>query len=124
MTSTILVVYDGVMINHRCDCGVLGMGTGSYAREKFNDEKGRETRGATAGLWLVVRGKPETQKYYRVHRGQQIEYQGSRINVMTIGSDQRSMYVRLEVEDTGGRRGVASGKERIDNGVNGRKPCQ
>ncbi|MGB7537296.1 MAG: hypothetical protein WBM17_02040 [Anaerolineales bacterium] len=101
MASTTVVVYDGTMINHNVKAGVLGIGAGSFASEKYSDEKGKETRGATAGLWLVIRGRPDTNAFERVHAGQQIDYQGYRITVSAVGSDKRSMYVKMELENAG-----------------------
>jgi hypothetical protein len=99
MTTTTLVVYDGAMINHRIESGVLGIGAGNFASEKYTDEKGRETRRAAAGLWLVLRGHPDTNAFERVHAGKQIDYQGYRITVAAVGSDKRSMFVKLELEN-------------------------
>jgi hypothetical protein len=109
MGSTTLVVYDGTMIHHHGESGVLGIGIGNFASEKFSDEKGREMRGAAAGLWLVVRGRPDTNAFQRVHAGQQIDYHNFQITVLAVGSDRRGMYVRVEVSDPGGGAN-ASGK--------------
>jgi hypothetical protein len=99
MASTTLVVYDGAMVNHHGETGVLGIGTGSFASEKYTDETGKESRRAAAGLWLVLRGRPDTNSFQRVHAGQQIDYQGYRIKVSAVGSDKRSMYVKMELEN-------------------------
>ena len=109
MGSTTLVVYDGTMVYHRGESGVLGIATGNFASEKFSDEKGREMHGAAAGLWLVVRGCPDTNAFQRVHPGQQIDYHNFQIKVLAVGSDRHGMYVRIEViEPSGGTN--ASGK--------------
>ncbi len=100
MAFTTLVVYDGTMINHRGESGVLGIRTGNFASEKFAAEKGKEARRAAAGLWLVIRGRPDTSAFQRVHAGQQIDYQGCRIRVRVVGSDHRGMYVKIDVENT------------------------
>jgi hypothetical protein len=102
MASTTLVVYDGAMITHRGESGVLGIGTGNFASEKYSDEKGREMRIAAAGLWLVVRGHPDTNAFQRVHAGQQIDYHNFQIKVLAVGSDRRGMYVRVDVSEPGG----------------------
>jgi hypothetical protein len=109
MASTILVVYDGAMVNHHGESGVLGIASGNFASEKHLNEKGEETRGPTAGLWLVIRGRPDTNAFQKVHAGQQIEYLPFRIKVLTIGSDRRGMYVRVDVSEPGGGAN-ASGK--------------
>jgi hypothetical protein len=100
MASTTLILYDRQSINYRTETGVLGIATGNFAGEKFHDEKGVERRGATAGLWLVIRGRPGTSAFQRVHAGQQIDYQGGRIRVLTVGSNHRGMYVKIEFENT------------------------
>jgi hypothetical protein len=109
MASTTLVVHEGEMINHSGEFGVLGIATGNYASEKYLNEKGEETREPTAGLWLVLRGRPETNAFQRANSGRQIEYLPFRIKVLTIGSDRRGMYVRVEVSEPGGGAN-ASGK--------------
>ncbi len=101
MESATLVVYEGAMINHRSGSGVLGIGTGNFASEKYSDEKGKETRGATAGLWLVVRGRPDTNAFQRVHAGQQFDYQQFQIRVLAVGSDKRGMYLKLDIDIAG-----------------------
>jgi hypothetical protein len=101
MTSTILAVYNGAMIRHRGESSMLEIRAGNFASEIYSNEKGAETRGATAGVWLVLRGHPETNVYHRVHAGQTIDYPGFQIKAATIGSDQRGTFVRLEVEDAG-----------------------
>ena len=101
MVSTTLVVHDGAMIYHRGESDVLGIGTGNFTGEKYTDEKGKESRRAAAGLWLVIRGHPETNAFQRVHAGQQIEYNQYRIKVSAVGSDKRSMYVQLNIENAG-----------------------
>jgi hypothetical protein len=111
MASTTLVVYDGATINHRGEAGVLGIGTGNFASEKYTDEKGKESRRAAAGLWLVIRGRPDTNAFQRVHAGQQIDCRNFRIKVLTVGSDQRSMYVRVEVSEVNGGTNAAGGKK-------------
>lgn len=111
MTSTTLVVHDGAMINHRGESGVLGIGIGNFASEKYPDEKGVETRGATAGLWLVIQGQPETNSFQRVHAGQLFDFHQYRIKVLAVGSDRRSMYVRVEVTDANGSANIPAGRK-------------
>ena len=101
MASTTLVVYDGEMIDHRGESGVLGIGAGNFASEKYYDELGKETRGAAAGLWLVVRGRPDTNAFQRVHAAQQIDYQQFQIRVLAVGSDKRGMYIKLDIDNPG-----------------------
>ncbi len=100
MASVALMIYDGRMINHRGEAGVLGIRTGDFASEKYTDEKGKETRRAAAGLWLVIRGRPDTSAFQQIHSGQQIDYEGYRIRVRTVGSDLHGMYVKIEVENS------------------------
>ncbi len=80
---------------------MLGIGTGNFASEKYPEEKGIETRGATAGLWLVIRNHPETNVLQRVHAGQKIDYQQFGIQVSAIGSDKRGMYIKLDIDNPG-----------------------
>jgi hypothetical protein len=101
MASATLIVRDGAMINHPLESGVLGIGTGNFNSEKYPDEKGGETRGATAGLWLLLRGRPESNAFRRVHAGQQFDYRQCRIRVLAVGSDPLGMYVKVEVNDGG-----------------------
>ena len=102
MVSTTLVVYDGEMVNHRGESGVLGIATGNFASDKYLNEKGKETRGPTAGLWLVYPRPAGNQIFQRANAGRQIDYLPFRIKVLTIGSDRRGMYVRVEVSEPGG----------------------
>jgi hypothetical protein len=101
MASSNLVVYDGAMINHRSESGVLGIVAGNFASEKYTDEKGKETRGATAGLWLVVRGRPDTNTFQRVHAGQQIDFLKYKIQVLAVGNDKRGMHITLDIGNAG-----------------------
>jgi hypothetical protein len=98
MAPTTLVVYDGAMISHRSESGVLGVGAGNFASEKYTDEKGTEARRAAAGLWLVIRGRPDTNAIQRVHAGQRIKYQEFQIRVLAVGSDKRGMYVKVDID--------------------------
>ena len=98
MAPTTLVVYDGAMISHRSEADVLGVGAGNFASEKYTDEKGTETRRAAAGLWLVIRGRPDTNAFQRVHTGQRIEYQKFQIRILAVGSDKRGMFVKVDIE--------------------------
>ena len=100
MTPEVLSIYDGKINNYRIETGVLGIRTGNFASEEYLDENGAEMRRATAGLWLILRGRPETSSFQRVYGGQEIEYQGRRIRVLAVGSDHRGMYVKMEVENT------------------------
>jgi hypothetical protein len=100
MASTTLILYDRQNINHRNEAGVLGIATGNFASERYTDEKGKATRRAAAGLWLAVRGRPETNAFQQVHAGQQIDFEEYRIRVRTVGSDHRGMYVKMEIENT------------------------
>ncbi|MBN2085772.1 MAG: hypothetical protein JW748_11170 [Anaerolineales bacterium] len=102
MASATRIVYDGAMIHHRGEAGVLGIGAGNFAGEKYTDEKGTEARRAAAGLWLVVRGHSDTTAFHRVHAGKQIRCHNFQIMVLAVGSDRRGMYVRLEVSEPGG----------------------
>ncbi len=99
MASTTLVVHDGAMIYHHGESGVLGIGTGNFASEKYTDEKGKESRRAAAGLWLVIRGHPEANFFQRIHAGQQIDYNQYRIKVSAVGSDKRSMYIQVDIKN-------------------------
>lgn len=99
MASTTLVVYDGEMIDYRGKSSVLGIGTGNFTSEKYLNEKGVETRRPTAGLWLFIRGRSDTSAFQRTHAGQWIKFNGFKIQVLTVGSDRRSMYVKIEVEN-------------------------
>jgi hypothetical protein len=109
MGSTILIVYDGTMVYHRGESGMLGIATGNFASSKYLNEKGEEMRRPAAGLWLVVRGRPDTNAFQRVHAGQQIDHHNFQIKVLAVGSDRHSMFVRVEVtEPSGGAN--ASGK--------------
>ncbi|MBN2085070.1 MAG: hypothetical protein JW748_07570 [Anaerolineales bacterium] len=98
MTSEPVILYERIRFNFRSAAGVLGITTGNFASEKYLDEKGVEKRGATAGLWLAVRGRPDTGAFQRVHAGRQIEYEGYRIRVQAVGSDHRGIFVRMEIE--------------------------
>ncbi|OGO10484.1 MAG: hypothetical protein A3K46_02725 [Chloroflexi bacterium RBG_13_60_9] len=106
MASTTLVIHDGAMINHPGGYGVLGIGAGNFNRGKYPDENGVEKRGATAGLWLVIGGKPETNAFYQVYPGKTIDFEGYQILVRAIGSDRRSMCVRIEVVEADGGKNV------------------
>ncbi|MBN2084161.1 MAG: hypothetical protein JW748_02985 [Anaerolineales bacterium] len=99
MSSATLVIHDGVMINHRGGHGVLGIGTGNFQGGKYSDENGTEKRGATAGLWLVLGGKPDVNAFDRVYPEKAIDFEGYQILVRAVGSDRRSMYIKVEVVD-------------------------
>jgi hypothetical protein len=99
MASTTLILYDRKHTNYRSEAGVLEIATGNFASERYTDEKGKEARRAAAGLWLVVRGRPDTSAFTQVHAGQQIDFEECRIRVRTVGSDYRGMYVKIDVEN-------------------------
>jgi hypothetical protein len=107
MAFTTLIVHDGAMINHPGGLGVLAIGTGNFSGGKYTDENGAEVLGATAGLWLILSGKPETDAFHRVYPGKIIDFEGYRIHVRVIGSDRRSMYVKVEVTEADGRMNTA-----------------
>jgi hypothetical protein len=117
MASTTLTAYEGVMINYRGESGVLGIGAGNFASEKYVHEKGVEIRGATGGLWLALRGRPETNAFHRVHAGQQIDFDDFRIKVLAIGSNRRGMFVRFKVSEEVGGKNVSRKNEDKKGGM-------
>jgi hypothetical protein len=101
MTSETVILYERRRLKYRSEAGVLVIATGDFASEKYLDEKGVEKRGSTAGLWLAVRGRPDTGAFQRVHAGRQIDYEGYRIRVQAVGSDHRGIFGRMEIEPAG-----------------------
>ena len=102
MSDNHLLLFEGAQHSYSGRFGVLKIGSGNYNFGDYVTDDAEKKHGWTVGLWLIIEGRPETEKTFTAYVGKYIEFEQYLIHVLRIEDrDSRGLYTEIEVSETG-----------------------
>ncbi|MBN2085075.1 MAG: hypothetical protein JW748_07595 [Anaerolineales bacterium] len=94
------MIHKGTQASFHCGNDYLTLGSpSSYYFADFIDEFGDRKMEKMSGLWISIKNKPESRKYFAVYAGLSIHYYSEIIEVYTIGVDIIDHFIEVEVNN-------------------------
>ncbi len=102
------VIISGAQASFQCDNDIVTLGSANYYSADFIDEFGNWRTGFISGLWVSLKDKPETNRFFSAYSELIIYYYFLKIEILQVGGD----YTEVEVSAFG-----QSGKTERCSGV-------
>jgi hypothetical protein len=97
MESGPIILPYGVPMMYKSQHGTLMLAATNIVFGKFPDDLGKEQRGWTAALSMMIGNDRETIKAFKVHAGKSIQFDKFTVNVQRIESSRFGMVVMAEI---------------------------
>ncbi len=92
-----VILPNGVPMTCPSELGVLKLAATNVMFGKFKDDQGKEQRGWTAALSMMIGEDRETMKAFKVFTGKSVQFGKFAVNVLRIESSRFGMVVLAEV---------------------------
>jgi hypothetical protein len=92
-----LFLYEGGQFTYNGEFGSLKIAAGNYRIMDYVTDEGEKKHGQTVIFWLGIEDRPETSKAITVYIGQIILYEGYKIQVVHIGTNDRGRYTQVVI---------------------------
>ncbi|MBN2085771.1 MAG: hypothetical protein JW748_11165 [Anaerolineales bacterium] len=97
MKAIPIILPNGVPITFPSELGVLKLAATNIVFGRFKDNQGKEQRGWTAALSMMIGNERESMKAFKVHAGKSVQFDKFAVNVLRIDSSRFGMVVMAEV---------------------------
>jgi len=97
MKTIPVILPNGVPMTFPSELRVLKIAATNIMFEKFIDDQGKEQRGWTAALSMMIGDDRETIKAFKAHAGKSVRFGKFAVNVLRIDSSRFGMVVLAEV---------------------------
>jgi co-chaperonin GroES (HSP10) len=97
MKTIPIILPNGVPMTLPSELGVLRLAATNVMFGKFKDDQGKEQRGWTAALSMMIGEDRGTMKAFKIHAGKSVRFGKFAVNVQRIDSSRFGMVVLADV---------------------------
>jgi hypothetical protein len=97
MKTIPIILPNGVPMTCPSELGILQLAATNITFGKFKDDQGKEQRGWTAALSMMIGDDRKSMKAFKVHGGKSVRFEKFAVNVQRIESSRFGMVVLAEI---------------------------
>lgn len=93
MEAVRVIIPERIIVNYPSKYGELKLAATNIVFGKYIDDQGKEKRGWTAALSMMLGDNPETGKAFKVNAGKSIRFDQFTVDVLRIDRSRMGMFV-------------------------------